>query len=102
MNHTKWNHFLEAHKDKTIYTIYNLALQSGLKPPIKPPKKPNKRRSREELARVQKRIRELQEKEEPNLKLNENDWSDLDSDEQLLREPPSDYEKDLRDEESDS
>ena len=49
---TPWEKFLNIHKDKTVYQIYQLALISQVKPDIEPPTKPDKRRTREEIALI--------------------------------------------------
>ena len=47
---SQWDYFQKAHKDKTIYTVYHMALSQGIQPPIPPPTKPTARRTREEIA----------------------------------------------------
>ena len=47
---TPWETFLSYNKDKTIYTLYQMALEQSIKPDIPPPPKPTARRSREEIA----------------------------------------------------
>jgi len=47
---TPWEKLIKINKDKTVYTVYQIALQDGIQPDIPPPPKPTARRTREEIA----------------------------------------------------
>lgn len=47
---TLWETFVKTNKDKSLYTLYHMALKQSITPDIPEPPKPTARRTREEIA----------------------------------------------------